>query len=66
MIDTAGPPNPNSSGDTVTTALFWYVGGTDPGVYHQAELHPTLETGIQTRATASLSYLGHERTASGV
>ena len=60
-------------------SLFWYVGGTDPGVYHRAAqagriaqdvptnhsskfapvLHPTLETGIQTLATASLSYLGH-------
>jgi metal-dependent amidase/aminoacylase/carboxypeptidase family protein len=60
-------------------SLFWYVGGTDPGVYRQAEkagriaqdvptnhsskfapvLHPTLETGIQTLVTASLSYLSH-------
>jgi metal-dependent amidase/aminoacylase/carboxypeptidase family protein len=60
-------------------SLFWYVGGTDPGVYRRAAkagriaqevptnhsskfapvLHPTLETGIQTLATASLSYLGH-------
>jgi len=59
-------------------SLFWYVGGTDPDVYHRAQeagrisqdvptnhssrfapvLHPTLETGIQTLATASLSYLG--------
>jgi metal-dependent amidase/aminoacylase/carboxypeptidase family protein len=59
-------------------SLFWYVGGTDPGVYHRAAqtgriaqdvptnhsskfapvLRPTLETGIQTLATASLSYLG--------
>ena len=60
-------------------SLFWYVGGTDPGVYRRAAragriaqdvptnhssklapvLHPTLETGIQTLVTASLSYLGH-------
>ncbi len=60
-------------------SLFWYVGGTDPGVFHRAAqagrivqdvptnhsskfapvLHPTLETGIQTLATASLRYLGH-------
>jgi amidohydrolase len=60
-------------------SLFWYVGGTDPGLYDRAAqagrisqdvptnhsskfapvLHPTLETGIQTLATASLSYLGH-------
>jgi metal-dependent amidase/aminoacylase/carboxypeptidase family protein len=60
-------------------SLFWYVGGTDPGVYNRAAqagriaqdvptnhsskfapvLHPTLETGIQTLATATLSYLGH-------
>jgi metal-dependent amidase/aminoacylase/carboxypeptidase family protein len=59
-------------------SLFWYVGGTDPGVYNRAAqagriaqdvptnhsskfapvLHPTLETGIQTLATATLSYLG--------
>jgi len=59
-------------------SLFWYVGGTDPSLYRQAEkagriaedvptnhsskfalaLHPTLETGIQTLTTASLSYLG--------
>ena len=59
-------------------SLFWYVGGTDPGVYHRAAqagriaqdvptnhsskfapvLHPTLETGIQTLAAASLSYFG--------
>jgi amidohydrolase len=60
-------------------SLFWYVGGTDPGVYQRAAqagriaqdvptnhsskfapvLHPTLETGIQTLAAATLSYLGH-------
>jgi hypothetical protein len=60
-------------------SLFWYVGGTDPAVYHRAAqagriaqdvptnhsskfapvLHPTLETGIQTLTTATLSYLGH-------
>jgi amidohydrolase len=59
-------------------SLFWYVGGTDHGIYDRAVkagriaqdvptnhsskfapvLHPTLETGIQTLATASLSYLG--------
>jgi len=59
-------------------SLFWYVGGTDPGVYQRAAqagriaqdvptnhsskfapvLHPTLETGIQTLAVATLSYLG--------
>ena len=59
-------------------SLFWYVGGTDPGLYRRAEkagrvaqdvptnhsskfapvIHPTLETGIQTLTTASLSYLG--------
>jgi amidohydrolase len=60
-------------------SLFWYVGGTDPDLYHRAAkagriaqdiptnhsskfapvLHPTLETGIQTLTTASLSYFGH-------
>ncbi len=59
-------------------SVFWYVGGTDPQLYQQAEkagriaedvptnhsskfapvLHPTLEAGVQTLTTASLSYLG--------
>ena len=59
-------------------SVFWYVGGTDPQLYQQAEkagriaedvptnhsskfapvLHPTLEAGVQTLTSASLSYLG--------
>ena len=61
MIDATAPPQPKR-----VPSLVWYVGGTDPGVYHRAAQAGRIAEDVPTNHSSKFAPVLHPTLETGI